>query len=192
MLIQIHDHGPRIIAYGNKTLTDCERRYCQTENEALALVWAVEHLHAFLYGKEFELVTDNKPLEVIFGAKSKPCARLERWILRIQSYKFKVIYRPGKTNIADPLSRLSTASTSSSKINEKYIQQIVELTRPIAVKLKEIRDCSEEDPEIIRVKDGLYNNKWDDEVKTFKVFQTELYFCDGILLRGTKIVIPKK
>ncbi|CAK1554366.1 unnamed protein product [Leptosia nina] len=79
-----------IIAFGNKTLTPCERRYCQTEKEALTLVWAVEHFHMFLYGKEFELVTDHKPLEVIFGPKSKPCARIERWVLRLQSYKFKV------------------------------------------------------------------------------------------------------
>lgn len=77
VLIQINDKGPRIIAYGHKTLTDCERRYCQTEKEALALVWAVEHFHIFLYGKEFQLVTDHKPLEIIFGIRSKPCARIE-------------------------------------------------------------------------------------------------------------------
>lgn len=78
----------------------------QTEKEALALVWSVEHFHIFLYGKEFDLVTDHKPLEVIFGPKSKPCPRIERWVLRLQAYKYKVIYRPGKMNIADPLSRL--------------------------------------------------------------------------------------
>lgn len=76
VLVQINAEGdPRIIAYGHKTLTECERRYCQTEKEALALVWAVEHFHIFLYSKKFELITDHKPLEVIFGTKSKPCAR---------------------------------------------------------------------------------------------------------------------
>lgn len=90
ILVQTNERGPRIIALGNKTLSDCERRYRQTEKEALALVWAVEHFHMFLYGKEFDLITDHKPLEVIFGPKSKPCARIERWILRLQSYKHNV------------------------------------------------------------------------------------------------------
>lgn len=38
VLIQINSKGPRKIAYGNKSLTDCEKRYCQTEQEALALI----------------------------------------------------------------------------------------------------------------------------------------------------------
>lgn len=38
----------------------------------------------------FDLITDHKPLEVIFGPRSKPCARIERWVLRLQSYRFKV------------------------------------------------------------------------------------------------------
>ncbi|CAH2208327.1 jg24389, partial [Pararge aegeria aegeria] len=106
VLIQTNDEGSRIIAYGNKTLTECERRYCQTEKEALALVWAIEHFNMFLYGKDFDLVTDHKPLETIFGPKSKPCARIERWVLRLQCYRFNIKYSPGKNNIADPLSRL--------------------------------------------------------------------------------------
>lgn len=40
VLVQINKNGPRIIAFGNKTLSSCERRYSQTEKEALALVWA--------------------------------------------------------------------------------------------------------------------------------------------------------
>ena len=40
VLVLINDNGPRIIANGNRTLTECERRYNQTEKEALALVWA--------------------------------------------------------------------------------------------------------------------------------------------------------
>ncbi|CAB3220156.1 unnamed protein product [Arctia plantaginis] len=68
VLIQYDNNEPRIIAFGNKSLSDVEKRYCQTEKEALALVWAIEHFHIYLYGKKFELVTDHKPLEVIFEA----------------------------------------------------------------------------------------------------------------------------
>ena len=192
VLVQINDHGPRIIAYGHRTLTDCERRYCQTEKEALALVWAVEHFYVFLFGKEFELVTDHKPLEVIFGPKSKPCARIERWILRLQAYTFKVIYKPGKENIADSLSRLCKLNTTTQDKLDNYIHQVVEGSRPIAVSLEQIMEASKQDKEILKVREGLYNNIWDEEVKNFKIFQNELCFYDGVLLRGTRIVIPRK
>ncbi|GBP14683.1 hypothetical protein EVAR_91828_1 [Eumeta japonica] len=59
VLVQTNsEDDPRIIAYGHKTLTDCERRYCQTEKEALALVWAVEHFHIFLYDSPSRLSKD--------------------------------------------------------------------------------------------------------------------------------------
>ncbi|CAK1597386.1 unnamed protein product [Parnassius mnemosyne] len=192
VLVQINKNGPRIIAFGNKTLSSCERRYCQTEKEALALVWAVEHFNMFLYGKMFDLVTDHKPLEVIFGPKAKPCARIERWVLRLQSYNFKVKYSPGKTNIADPLSRLCEVETNPTTLLEDHVQAITELARPVAIPLQEITESSLGDAEIQKVREGLYNGNWEETVKTYKLFQDELCFHGDILIRGTKIVIPTK
>lgn len=77
-------------------MSDCERRYSQTEKEALALVYACERFYNWLYGTEFELVTDHKALEYIFAPKSKPNARIEKWVLRLQSFKYKVIYEKEK------------------------------------------------------------------------------------------------
>ena len=74
VLLQEHDK-----VYANKTLSSVERRYSQTEKEALALVWSVERFHVYLLSREFELVTDHKPLEIIYSPKSKPNACIERW-----------------------------------------------------------------------------------------------------------------
>ena len=94
----------RIAAYASRALSPVEKRYSQTEKEALSIVWAVEHFHLFIYGKPFQLVTDHKPLEVIYGnPKSKPSARIERWVLRLQPYQFTVQYKPGVDNPADYL-----------------------------------------------------------------------------------------
>jgi len=73
----------RIISYASRSLSDCEKRYSQTEKEALALVYACERFYNWLYGIEFELVTDHKALEYIFTPRAKPNARIERWVLRL-------------------------------------------------------------------------------------------------------------
>lgn len=190
VLIQYDKSDPRIIAFGNKSLSDVEKRYCQTEKEALALAWAIEHFHMYLYGKKFELVTDHKPLEVIFGKTSKPSARIERWVLRLQTYDYKVVYKPGKSNIADPLSRLCTGSVARPFEDEHHINQIVHFARPVAISFKSIIEASKDDIEFNLVKDGLLNNKWDASVNNYKLFQHELWIHNDLLLRGTKIVIP--
>lgn len=198
VLIQTDSNGPRIIAYGNKSLTECERRYCQTEKEALALVWAVEHFHIYLYGKNnFDLITDHKPLEIIFGPKSKPCARIERWVLRLQSYRFKVKYLPGKKNIADSLSRLCKVSnhnntTESFMDEQEHIHQIVQFSCPVAVPISEILKHSKSDDEITEVREWLSTNKFSEKVKPFQCFASELCFYKDILLRGNRIVIPQR
>ena len=63
-------NNQQIIAYASRALTDTEKRYSQTEKEALAIIWVVEHFHLFLFGSEFTLVTDHKPLEIIYGQRT--------------------------------------------------------------------------------------------------------------------------
>ena len=68
-------------------------------------MWACEKFHGYIHTVEFDLITDHKVLEVIYGPKSKLCARIKRWAVRPQAYRFKVIHIPGPRNITDPLSR---------------------------------------------------------------------------------------
>ncbi|XP_055633424.1 uncharacterized protein K02A2.6-like [Toxorhynchites rutilus septentrionalis] len=195
VLIQINDRGPRIISYASRSLTDVEKRYAQIEKEALALVWAVERFHFYLYGRSFELITDHKPLETIFGPRSKPCARIERWVVRMQSYKGKVIYRPGKTNIADPLSRLAVTSEVKGKdfdeYAEHYVHWVVSNAVPFAIKITEVEQESEADSSIGSIKTALQQGIWNEDAAPFKLFETELCFAGKILLRGTRIVMPQ-
>ena len=64
----------------------------------------MEKLHLYLHGQEFDLITDNKAVE-LRNDMSKPKARIERWCLRIQPYRYKVVHKAGKMNIANFLSR---------------------------------------------------------------------------------------
>ena len=87
----------------------------------------VEHFHMFIYGKEFTLITYHKPLQVIYDNRhAKVSAGVERWILRMQPYTFKVVYR------------------------------------------------------------------WNSDIKPFRLIKDELTVTNkGIILRGSKIVIPE-
>ena len=61
------------------------------EKEALAVVWGCERFSLYLLGPEsFQLVTDFKALEFIYGPKSKPSARVERWVLCLMAFKYTV------------------------------------------------------------------------------------------------------
>lgn len=158
------------------------------------MVWAVEKFHFYIFGKEFDLISDHKPLEIVFGFKSKPCARIERWVMRLQSYRYKVIYKPGKSNIADPLSRLYVPFGEVQPFDEEsdqYINHIAEAATPTAMKLTTIEKESSTDVEIQAVKTGLNSGQWDESTKLYRLFETELCFSGNILLRGTKLVIPK-
>jgi hypothetical protein len=91
-----------IVLYDSRSLTYVESSYSQVDKEALAVVWACEKLHLYLYGCEFDIITDNKAVELIFSnPTSKPKARIERWCLRMLPYKFVVRHKPGDGNIAD-------------------------------------------------------------------------------------------
>ena len=72
LLVQEQNDEERVICYASRSLTDVEKRYSQTEKEALGIVWACERLHMYLYGTDFEILTDHKPLQFIHSKKSQP------------------------------------------------------------------------------------------------------------------------
>ena len=155
VLIQLQGVEWRVIDYASRGLTDVERRYSQTEREALALVWACERLNMYIFGRDFELETDHKPLKYIYSQKSKPSARVERWVLRLQAYDFKVIYRPGRTNIADAWSRLNCRVPCSEGEHYDHVRRVVENSTPCALTPSEIEKASAAHPEISLVKECL-------------------------------------
>ena len=185
----MHKVGPRIISYTSRSLTSTETRYSQTEKEALALIWACEKFHPYICAIPFELVTDHKPLEVIYGPRSKPCARIERWVLRMQPYKFKVKYQPGPKNIADSLSRLVSGMESEGKRSsqaEEYVRFVAVSATPSAMTTREVEEASADDEELSAVRQCINGKPWDQLV--YKRSCT----IGKLILRGTRIVIPKK
>ena len=77
----------KVVTCASRRLNEVERRYSQIEKEALAVVWACEKLHLYLFGREFVMVTDNRAVELIFrNPKRDPPLRIKRWVLRLVGY----------------------------------------------------------------------------------------------------------
>lgn len=117
-----------------------ERRYSQTEKEALALVWACERFNLYLYGLQiFDLVTDHEALKVIYSRGSKPSACIERWVLRLQPYNYKLCCVKSRDNISDALSRLTKIPASRNcRYDDGYVRMFALESVPIALKIQEI------------------------------------------------------
>ncbi|XP_048584822.1 uncharacterized protein K02A2.6-like [Nematostella vectensis] len=193
VLVQRKAGENRVVAYGHRSLTDVEKRYSQTEREALSLVWACEHFQMYLLGTKFKLITDHKPLTHVFNnANSKSTPRLERWSLRLEPFDFELQYKPGESNIADPMSRLSRGPRESTKVDDTgdYIAAVVREAIPIAMSWEEIKTSSDNCDSVENMKEALKTGKWDKCAASVKSVRGELSECDGVILRGNRIFIP--
>ena len=98
----------RPVYFASRALSETQKGYVAIELKSLAVAWAMEKFYHFLYGIEFILKTDQKPLEVILSKSlNQVTPRLQHILIRTFPYHFKVRYIPGLANhIADCLSRL--------------------------------------------------------------------------------------
>ena len=199
VLVQEYGGQRKIISYASRTLSDVEKKYAVTEKEALAVVWACEKFHVYLYGIKFELVTDHKALEVLYSEKGKPNCRVQRWVMKLLPYDFIIRYESGRRNVADALSRLVDISTvkqdTGSRIQkqtEDYIRFVAREATPSAITTREVEEASKDDVELINVRSCLKKEKFDKSCANYIPVKDELCKIGYIVLRGTRLVIPEK
>lgn len=199
----------RPIAYASRSLTDVEQRYSQTEREALAVVWACEHFHVYVMGSDFTVVTDHKPLLGIWD-KINPPTRIARWALRLTPYTFKLIYKAGKDNPADYMSRHPVEQTDGQsrheQIAEEYVNFFIDSDTPSAVTLADIQSATAQDPTLQTVIKLVNSGRWYSAsditpenanlaaLHSFKNVKDDLCVNaeQNIILKGTQLVIPAK
>ena len=146
----------------------------------------------YVYGIDFELLTDHKPLEFIYSRKSNPSARVNRWVLRLQTYKFVVKHIPEKTNIADSLSRLTSKAEKPDLKTENYVCYVAVSATPRAMSTREIEEASAVDEELSNLRKCHRENRWNGlQNKRYLLVRDEISLIGKLVLRGTRIVIPK-
>ena len=101
------DGNEYVIAYASKALQGAERNYPVTEQEGLAVVWAIRKFSDYLSDQEFTVTTDHSALKQLLHSAKLPNGRMLRWFLALQPFTFEVVHRAGKKHQnADALSRM--------------------------------------------------------------------------------------
>ena len=83
--------------------------------------WAItDKFHEYLYGAEFQVFIDNKPLTYILTT-AKLDATGHRWVAVLSNYTFSMTYKPGKNNKdADVLSRIKWSAAVDISSQSMY------------------------------------------------------------------------
>ena len=118
ILVQEDEHGmERPIQYVSKQLAGAQLNWATIEKEAYAVVHALTKLRPYLYGAEFVIYTDHKPLKSLFLSEVKN-TKIQRWAVLIAEYGAPIEYRKGAHNIrADMLSRIRGPTPEVSAID---------------------------------------------------------------------------
>lgn len=184
----------KVLGYASRALSDVVSRYSQTEREMLAIVWGVEHSHLYVYGVQFSVITDHKPLIGIFNKHKQTSLRIERWKLRLMPYDCQLIYRPGRNaeNPADFMSRHpNSTAPEEPNLADVYVNYVSTNAVPKAMTLEEIKQETKHDAEMQAVIKAVETDQWSvSEVQNYKKLKEELCVFNGLVLRRNRIVIP--
>jgi RNase H-like domain found in reverse transcriptase/Reverse transcriptase (RNA-dependent DNA polymerase)/Integrase zinc binding domain/Retroviral aspartyl protease len=108
--------GDKVIAYEGRKYRPAEENYSVGEQELLAVVHALHVWRCYLEGApKFVVVTDHNPL-IWFNSQDVLSRRQARWSEFMGRFNFEWNYRPGRLNVADPLSRASSLKETTTEL----------------------------------------------------------------------------
>ena len=193
--VLLQDNKP--VCYASRSLTDTETRYAPIESEMLAVFFACRKFHQYIYGRSVVVETDHKPLQAI---STKPLSqvplRLQKMILNVRGYDVEIRYIPGcRQVLADTLSRASVQD-NDGKVYEEF-QEINVVLSVSDERCEEFQNETKRDPELQSVL-TMVKNGWPDtkpevpiEARPYWTFRDELAAADGLLFKGTRLIVPK-
>ncbi|UYV82442.1 K02A2.6-like, partial [Cordylochernes scorpioides] len=97
----------RPLAFASASFSDSQKQYSQIEKELLSVYYGCKKFEYLLSGHTFVVQTDHQPLlPLVKKPLSDISPRLQRLVMKLIAFDFKLQYKPGKYLIvADTLSR---------------------------------------------------------------------------------------
>lgn len=121
VLSQLHGDEDRPIAYISKAFKKGELNKPIIEKELMAIHFAITSFRPYIYGTQFDVMSDHRPLVYLYGLND-PSSKLTRIRLELEEYNFTVHHIKGKDNVvADALSRITFDSIKSGATPTKIL-----------------------------------------------------------------------
>ena len=187
------------IAFASRALTDPETRYATIEKEMLAVVFALEKWHQFVFGRHVVVKTDHKPLEAITKKSlDRAPRRLQGMLLRSLAYDIEVQYVPGRTqHLADMMSRSYLPAEGQDTHSEFEAVNVVQFLPIGRERLEKFRLETERDGTMQVLKATILKGWPEDKsrvpplVTPYYGVRDELSIYDGIVFKGERLVVPQ-
>ena len=192
VLTQEKDGVDMPISYYSRKLNEAETRYTVTEKEALAIVAAVKHFAAYLYGKKFRILTDHAPLRYIFQYKAT-VPRITRWAVVLAQFDYEIVYKPGKSHhIPDALSRNVAVVTEISENTGPSRTDPAEIFDPSRVRSAQERDLGLRDI-LTYLEDKQTTGEGPKDKEPYCVQEGCLYLAEDLGEEGRlRLVVPEE
>lgn len=191
VLFQQHGKDWRPVGYASRALTETERKYAQIDKEALGITFGCEKFNDYVIGRHVVIETDHNPLLAISKKEIGDMPpRLQRLFLRLLKYEFELQYVPGsKLVVANTLSRIPSQKQPEKGSTDVEVHAVGVLTAVVGpATLSRLQAATASDAIAQDVISGLQSSiPVEGELKSFA---QELSVVNGVLLKGTKVVVP--
>ena len=170
------------VMYMSRALTQTEQRYSNIERELLAIVFALERLNHYTFGRTITVQSDHQPLQSIWKKSIVSASpRLQRLLLRLAHYDINIEFLCGKENvIVDMLSRVCPLQSSNSKTKESNIDIIP------------VHHIMQNAPVSQTIHEGWPQSKKDcpKQLLEFWDFRQEISEENGMLYKSHRLIVP--
>lgn len=188
------------VAFASRTLSKSEQKWAQIEKELLAVVFACQRFHFYLYGRSFIVESDHKPLETLIKRNIDDVTmRLQRMFMALLKYpQLSIIYKPGKDMlIADCLSRAQLSEVDEIEELSGVIHSVTKAVCISEANYNYYRTLLNQDERYKRIYHYVENgwpgyHQLDEFSQKFYKMKSELHVENEVLFWNHRLVIPSE